>query len=282
MKRANARARVCSPGVQASAAWRRSILESHTLKAVIQLPTFTFAPLASVNTHIIVIHKGRAQAGKPTIFHRLGDAGLVLSKGKIRPKSENSNTDAIDAVVALCRPGAMLDTLDAQQSAAVVVDVDCLDWTTGRHLPWQRMTESELEDAAHSLVLSWSAANTTHVREIVMQRSRIEAGALGAVDFTSMYKYDEAVSFRDAQAASTVGNVYLAFYGPTSGVKQLAAGGDLLVSGSMYNNGFTGLYDLRDEVVMVRRAIREFLPCGAACLHALASSDAPLRGASIC
>lgn len=140
----------------------------------------------------------------------------------------------------------------------MVVAVDCPEWTTGHHLPWKHVTESdELVDAAHRLILSWSAANTTRVREIVAQRSRINAAALSMVDFTGLATYNEAVSFRDTQAAATVGNAYLAFRGTTSGVKKLAAGGDLLVTAVKYLNGFNeDTYDLRDEVVMVRVAIR--------------------------
>jgi hypothetical protein len=249
--------------LQKIAAWRRGILEKHTLKAVIQLPAITFAPLAKTDTHITVIEKGRTQSGTATVFHRLGDAGLQLSKGKIRSTTETSNADAIAGAVAVFDNPVLSVTSGAQQSAAVVIGNDAEEWTTGCHLPWLSFPEYDILESVDSLVLCWVGAHTQRVREIVKQQTRIGNGTLVPLEvsrFATDTKYNDAVSFRDKQVSSTVGDVYLAIMGPTKQLGELKAGSDLLLSGTKFLNGmYEDTFDLSAEKMLVRFSCRAFL-----------------------
>jgi hypothetical protein len=219
--------------------------------------------MAKVDTHIIMVQKGTPNAGKRTAFYRMTEgAGLELSKKVIRPVEDGSNKMAIEAAQKF-----LLDT-DSKKwvpetSAAVEVQLESQDWTTGQHLPWCYPTEAELVNSAHKLVLSWAAANLTHTAAIVDHRAKLAAEGLSSdaaaglkvqsfSELAAMVKHAPAKKFMDAADANTLGQSYLVTIGGCSGMKRLQPGSNLLISAGNSRNGVKGAYAL--DQVLVRAA----------------------------
>ncbi len=257
------------------AAWRKKMLKENTVEAVIQLPHFTFAPHADVDTHIIVMKKGRSpEEGEspPNIkFYRLHDAGLMRRKDMLRPISEDDNTALQYAAEFITGNEEERDQeqqlkkkedMKAHKHASVEYkDVTNVDWSVGQNLPWTSPEPDELLSAADGLVLSWAGASITRAREVAAQRGVISAeGTLEEQDFSTFFnkKIKQATHFRrNKAAAGTLGAACDIVVGQKLVLSELDAGEAILVSGSMYDNGITGVYDL--SKVLVRLLLRFFL-----------------------
>jgi hypothetical protein len=250
-------------------AWRKKMLKENTVEAVIQLPDFTFAPHANVDTHIIVMKKGRSteeRASPNNIkFYRLHDAGLMLRKRMVRPISEDDNT-ALDYAVEFIT-GKEKERDQAQQlkkkedmkahkhASVKYEDVTAVDWSVGQNLPWTSPELDELLSAANGLVLRWAGAYITRARELAAQRGVISAkgSTLKEKDFRAFFsrKIKQATDFRNKAAAGTLGAACEIVVGQKLVLSELDAGTAVLVSGSMYDNGITGMYNLSQVLVRV-------------------------------
>jgi predicted RNA methylase len=82
--------------------WRATLLRSHTLQAVCQLPDELFQPYASATTSIVVLEKGVPQSSKKqTLFVRLQYDGLMLRKGTRVNRSDGKNEipQAVEVII---------------------------------------------------------------------------------------------------------------------------------------------------------------------------------------
>ena len=66
------------------AAWREEFLSKHTIESIIELPSNTFQPFASVSTAIFVLRAGVPHGDKDVFGCRIKDDGLVRQKNAFR------------------------------------------------------------------------------------------------------------------------------------------------------------------------------------------------------
>jgi hypothetical protein len=247
------------------ALWRRNLLEQHTLRAVVQLPPFTFEPHASTDTHVIVVEKGREPGILPTTFIWLGDAGLKYGNKMVSERSESSNkravNEAVDAIPqkrkpdSAGRPRALTDRpralTEGRVSASAVVDADCPDWSVAHHLPWIYPAESELLQSSERLIFSWAAACVKHTPAIAPHAQRQQPPRVVKFGEYFAKKVQPATAFQQTAAAGTIGNAFLCFKGNPYPEAERLPGNQLLVTASMYDNGISTICEL--DTLLVRQ-----------------------------
>ena len=245
------------------------MLAENTLEAVIQLPHFTFAPHAKVDTHIIVMKKGTAgkTASSVVKLYRLHDAGLVLCKGILQRIDEDEDENmALMYAAEFITGKATKRTLDQQlkkeqnmkahvHASVPLSSIGAVDWSVGHNVPWTSTESDILLAGAKNLVMQWAGSNMTRAREFAEQRAAIADNALKVQDFKSFFskKIKDANNFRVkalADAPNTLGAMGDIVVGQDLTVSDLDPGKGVLVSSSMYDNGVTGVYDM--EAVLVR------------------------------
>lgn len=162
------------------AAWRRNILEHHTLRAVIALPDETFQPYASATTCVLVIEKGvRHSPTVTTSFVRVHYDGLTLHKGVRIPRKDGKNqlAAAVDAVINQ-------DTVPGFAGKTQVLDAP--EWAPGAYIPSGGADDEEMRAAIDDLMRRHASFYTRYAPEIVRQRALIRSGELQARPYREM------------------------------------------------------------------------------------------------
>jgi hypothetical protein len=216
--------------------WRATIMESHTLEAVCELPDETFQPYASTTTCIVLIRKGVPHSKRQkTVFVRVEHDGLTLKKGNrvLRSDGKNQIPLAIDCIQ---------NKLEVPGFSGVVSIDDSDEWAPGAHIPSGIPDKDVLLNAVDDLIRRHAAFYSRYGKEIAEQRRMIDAGEI------EVRNYEETISDRKKQNANTqtatngaIGHYFKTYYG----LKELhsrdgiAPGNTLIVSPT---EGYNGTY----------------------------------------
>ncbi len=188
--------------------WRRSILQLHSLRAVIELPDETFQPFASATTCILLIEKGVPHStSKETSFVRIQYDGLILKKGIRIPRSDGRNqlTQAVDAVLNKnVIPGFCGKAKVTEQA----------EWFPGAHIPSGGIEHAVLTQTIDELIRRRASFYARYASEIIRQRILVDRGELVACDYRTLLtkkRLMNAVGLPSKKG--TIGEYFDIFYG---------------------------------------------------------------------
>lgn len=189
-------------------AWRQSILEKHTLQAVVELPDETFQPFASATTCVLLIEKGiphhRANA---TSFVRIQYDGLALKKGVRIPRPDKKNQ--LDLAV-----NAILNKEVIPGFSGKAVVTGQAEWFPGAHIPSGGIEASDLKQAVDDLMRRHASFYTRYAPEIVRQRALIDAGELKPREYRELLSRKRIANAGELPVIpGTIGECFDIFYG---------------------------------------------------------------------
>lgn len=188
--------------------WRQSILAQHTLRAVIELPDETFQPFASATTCVLLIEKGIPHSkANTTSFVRIQYDGLVLKKGVRVPRQDNKSQ--LELAV-----GAILNKDVIPGFAGKAVVTGQAEWFPGAYIPSGGVEESDLKQAIDELMRRHASFYTRYAREIVRQRTLVEAGDLEPKEYRALLSKKRIANADSLPAIpGTIGEYFDIFYG---------------------------------------------------------------------
>ena len=152
-------------------------------------------------------------------------------------------------------------------ASVLLSSIGTVDWSVGHNVSWSSPEPDDLLAGAKGLVMSWAGSATTRALEFAAQRAAIADSALEEQDFETFFgqKIEEAVKFRNnalTNAPNTLGAICDVVVGQDLTMSALDPGKAVFVSGSMYNNGITGTYDLGAVLVRLWRVLISILIAG--------------------
>ncbi len=272
------------------AGWRKSLLDMHTLRAVIELPNETFQPFASATTCILLIEKGIPHnKSTATSFVRIQYDGLILKKGirVQRQDKKNQLSLAVDSVINKnVIPGFSGKALVAGQA----------EWFPGAHIPSGGIEESDLQQAVDELMRRHASFYTRYAFEIVKQRALVEAGDLEPKHYRNLLTKKRIKNASDLPAfTGTIGEYFDIFYGQKELHSRdgIPPGESLIISPTEQYNGTYGWLTFKSlikppfvtvaQTGSIGEAFVQTEPCGVNddCLILLPKKDKPLSVAML-
>ena len=223
--------------------WRKKILEKNTLVAVCQLPDELFQPFASVTTSIVVLEKGTPHNEKrKSEFVRLHHDGLVLKKSVRVPRDSEPN-QVPDALLAILNKEDRPGFSKAQGISATD------EWSAGAYIESSPPEDDELIDAIDVQLRRMASFYTRYAKEIIRQRSEIEAGDLLVRPYRDMLSKQRLNNAKKLPAvAGTIGGLFDIYYGMKElhSREGIAEGSTLIISPTESYNGTYGWLDFPD------------------------------------
>ena len=227
------------------ASWRKSLLENHTLKAVIQLPDEAFQPFASATTSILVIEKGVPHDEKNlTSFVRIQYDGLTLKKGVRIPRKDKRNQ--LDQAVA-----AVLNKESIPGFAGTAVISGKMEWSPGAYIPSGVPEGNEFRASVDELTRRYVSFYTRYAAEVANQRTMIEAGELEAHDYRTMISKKRLKNANDlGSLPRTISEYFDIFYGQKELHSRdgIAPGESLIISPTEQYNGTYGWLNFKNLI----------------------------------
>ncbi|MEN9481553.1 MAG: hypothetical protein RLZZ298_2948 [Pseudomonadota bacterium] len=227
------------------ASWRKSLLEKHTLKAVIQLPDETFQPFASATTSILLIEKGVPHNGEGlTSFVRIHYDGLTLKKGVRIPRKDGKNQlgQAVSAV---------LNKSSIPGFAGTAAITGGMEWSPGAYIPSGIAEETELRSSIDELTRRYVSFYTRYAAEVANQRTMVEAGDLTANHYRKMLSNKRIKNAKDLSSMpGTIGEYFDIFYGQKELHSRdgIAPGETLIISPTEQYNGTYGWLSFKNLI----------------------------------
>lgn len=253
--------------------WRSSILEKHTLDAVIVLPDELFEPYASSYSAIVNFTKGVShQKDHAVFFARIENDGFRIRKGTRLP----CEGEQLSKVLAAYRTRK---TVPGLCGWATLSDEG---WDPGAYIPAREMSEDEIASEAGVLVRSQAAFVVAHSTELAAMLAAVDSGELKP----EVYKRKPTVI---TSKKGTIGDFFEITYGQKAlhSKERLSPGKSLVISSSGIDNGCYGFFDF-DKLIAppfvtvpstgsIGRAHVQKWPCGVTddCLILTPKKDVP-------
>lgn len=242
--------------------WRKGLLATNTLEAVIVLPDELFAPYASSYTAIVILTKGVSHpAGKQIFFARIANDGFQRRKNVRVSCSGEQLSLAIRAfhrretIAGFCG----WSQLDANSG-----------WDAGFYIPPRPMSWLEIDTVTAALTRKSAAFVVVHAPQLNEMLAAIGGGELEARPYREMKGRPETLGLNDA----TIGGHFDIFYGQKSlhSKERLGPGKSLIISSSGIDNGCYGFFEFDDLIAppfvtvpstgSIGRAHVQKWPCG--------------------
>ncbi len=217
--------------------WRDSILNQHTLLAVVELPDEVFQPFASTTTSVLLIEKGVPHSGKyGTSFVHLKYDGLNLKKG-VRINRRDGKNQIPDAVKSV------LDKLNVPGFSGSSKINGGMEWAPGAYIPSGIPEYEELKASIDELLRRYASFFTRYASEIATQRELIKNGDLVARSYRDIIT---AARMKNAEDNSTDPDTIGGYFDIVYGQKELHSrdgippGDTLIISPTEKYNGTYG------------------------------------------
>lgn len=216
------------------AAWRKDVLRSNSLRAVISLPSELFQPYAAATTAILVFEKGVPHAAqRPVFFASVSNDGLRLKKGVRVTQPSSQLPDLLrefprmGSVPEFCGPGYLTEEGG---------------WAPGAYIPTRALTADEIATGVGELVRSRLAFVALHAPVLARMLTRVKSGALKP----RPYARHGRASVQST--AGTLGGHFDIYYGQKAlhSKEALEPGDSLVISSSGMDNGCYGFFDFND------------------------------------
>ena len=218
-------------------AWRQSILASHTLLAVCQMPDELFQPYSSSTTSVVLIEKGVPHhAKRKTVFVRLQYDGLILKKGAriAQPGRKNQIPGALDAI---------LNKTEEPGFSGVGLVAGNAEWSPGAYIPSVIPTEEALKASIDELLRRLASFYVRYAAEVARQRREIQSKNLEVIAYRKrMGRRRILNALALPQELGTIGNLFDIFYGQKElhSREGIPPGDSLVVSPTEEYNGCYG------------------------------------------
>ena len=218
-------------------AWRRRILEKHSLLAVCHLPDELFQPFASVTTAFVVLEKGIPHnPRRKTMFIRLHHDGLTLRKGtRVERVSEpNQVPSAIDAILNHT-------TTPGFAAAASISLAD--EWSPGAYIASAPADPEELKTNMDVLLRRLASFYARYASEVVSQRRAIYSGEITVMPYRQVVSEARRENAENIPTShGTIGGLFDIFYGMKAlhSREGIAPGRSLIIAPTEQYNGCYG------------------------------------------
>ncbi|MET3135581.1 type I restriction enzyme M protein [Oxalobacteraceae bacterium GrIS 1.11] len=219
------------------AEWRNTVLASHSLLAVVELPDEVFQPYASTTTSVLVLEKGIPHNEKlRTTFVHLKYDGLNLKKGVrvARRDGKNRIPNAVEAV---------LNKSDVPGFSGNAIIGSGMEWAPGAYIPSGIPEITELRSSVDELFRRYVSFFTRYAAEVSMQRKLITSGELAASPYRDIIT---SARIKNAETSKAKNNTIGYYFDVVYGQKELHSrdgippGDSLIISPTEKYNGTYG------------------------------------------
>lgn len=249
--------------------WRRQILKTNSLIAVVQLPDELFQPFSSTTTSIIFMERGIPHDPKrKTAFVRIEYDGLTLKKGirVPRPDRKDQTEKAVDAIH---------NKISIPGFSGVASVFPGEEWSPGAYIPSSIPSSDELKVSIDTLLRRLVSFYVRYAYEVARQRKEITAGRLSTADYrTIVGKARLKNASKISTEAHTVGAIFDILYGQKElhSREGYAPGNALIVSPTEEYNGCYGWLEFENlieppfitvaQTGTIGEAFVQYEPCG--------------------
>ncbi len=217
--------------------WRKSLLASNTLEAVVVLPDELFAPYASSYTAVVILTKGVSHpSNKQIFFARVANDGFQRRKNVRVPCDGEELSTATRAFHKRESIPGFCGWSQLEQEAG---------WDAGFYIPPQPLSWLEIDVLTAALMRNGAAFVVTHAPELIDMLAAIGRGELVAKPYRATKGKPETLKLD-----STIGGYFDIFYGQKSlhSKERLGPGKALVISSSGIDNGCYGFFEFDDLI----------------------------------